>query len=66
MQRINEFHQRELPAKRPLPVWRKALRSVFGAAERLHRYRDARDVMLQHVIHEHERELRQQPCCGEG
>jgi hypothetical protein len=47
------------------PVWRRALISVFGAAHRLHRYRDAQDVLLQNVIYEQERRMRQQACCDE-
>lgn len=48
-----------------LPVWRKALASLFGAAHRLHRYRDAQDVLLRNVFHEQERRIREQACCDE-
>lgn len=54
-----------LPTRPSSSVWQKALGSVFGAAYRLHQYRDARDVLLQRVLHEHETGVRQETCCGE-
>ena len=45
------------------PIWRQALSSVLGAAERLHRYRDARDVLLGQVFLEQERRARQDNDC---
>ena len=46
-------------------IWRRALTCVFGAAQRLHRYRDVRDVMLGHAILEQERQARQSAHCDE-
>lgn len=46
-------------------IWRRALTSVFGAAQRLHRYRDVRDVLLRHAILEQERQIRQRAHCDE-
>ncbi len=46
-------------------AWRLAIDSVFGAAVRLHKYRDARDVLLRHVIHEQELRTREKFCCDE-
>jgi hypothetical protein len=53
------------PANEQLPIWRQALNSVFGAAWRLHQYRDARDMLFRHAIHEQERRMRQRACCDE-
>jgi len=47
------------------PVWRRAITSVFGAAMRLHHYRDVHDVLLRNVIQEQERRIRKQICCDE-
>jgi len=65
MLRSKENQETGMPATVHRPIWRQAIGSVFGAAQRLHQYRDARDVLLQHVIHEQERRIRQQDCCGE-
>lgn len=44
------------------PLWRLAIDSVFAAAQRLHQYRDARDVLLQYVIDDQECHPQQLPC----
>lgn len=47
------------------PVWRRALNSLFGAAYRLHQYRDARDVLLQSAFRDQERRRHHQARCDE-
>jgi hypothetical protein len=47
------------------PVWRRALISLFGAAHRLHQYRDARDVLLQSALCDQERRRHHQTRCDE-
>jgi len=46
-------------------IWNSAWKSLFGAAVRLHRYRDARDVLFRRVFHEQEMRLRAESCCDE-
>lgn len=65
MHHCNEGLAMDKPVNERSPIWRQALTSVFGAAHRLHRYRDAQDVLLRKVIQEEERRIRQQACCDE-
>jgi len=46
-------------------IWRLALTSVFGAAVRIHQYRDARDTLLRRVLHEQEMRFLAKSCCDE-
>ncbi|MGI9203381.1 MAG: hypothetical protein ACR2Q3_05200 [Woeseiaceae bacterium] len=46
-------------------IWRLALNSVFGAAVRLHQYRDARDTLFRRVFHEQEMRFLAESCCDE-
>ena len=58
MHQFNSKTEISNPATVRSAIWRQALNSVFGAARRLHHYRDARDVLLRKVIQEQECQLR--------
>jgi hypothetical protein len=47
------------------PVWRVIVQNVFGAAVRLHQYRERRDAMLRRVFLDYEQQLRDDRCCDE-
>ena len=50
---------------RKMPFWRVVLENVFGAAVRLHQYRDRRDALLTKVFLEYEQQQRDKQCCNE-
>lgn len=46
-------------------IWRLVLTSLFGAAVRIHQYRDARDTLFRRVFHEQEMRYLTESCCDE-
>lgn len=47
------------------PAWQVALRSLLGAAFRLHHYRGAQDKLLRQALIDQEKRIRDTHCCYE-
>ena len=65
MHRINGFTGAELHAQPHRKSWKQALGSVFGAAARLHHYRDVHTLMLRSALCEVDGCSRQENCDDE-
>ncbi len=61
----DEIRATEKQAKSGSSIWKSVVNSVFGAAVRLHHYRDARDTLFRRVFHEQEMRFREETCCHE-
>lgn len=61
----NENRNTEKNVNSQSSIWALVLDSLFGAAVRLHRYRDARDTLFRRVFHEQELRYLAESCCDE-
>ena len=61
----DDIRATEEQAKSASSVWKTVVNSVFGAAVRLHQYRDARDTLFRRVFHEQEMRFLEETCCHE-
>ncbi len=61
----NDFETLASINEHKAPVWKIIVQNVFGAAFRLHQYRDQRDSLLRRVLLDHERALDERRCCNE-
>lgn len=65
MTNSKEIQAKEKQVDTQPSVWRLVLNSLFGAAVRIHQYRDARDTLLRRVLHEQELRYLTECCCDE-
>ena len=61
----NENRRTEKNVNSQSSIWALVVDSLFGAAVRLHRYRDARDTLFRRVFHEQELRYLAESCCDE-